>query len=62
MKPLPPPMTVKQLREALSSYPDDAEIETEGCDCFGDVGHVQQHTGKVLLCRTDGMFEPPEAP
>ncbi len=54
-------MTVKELREALSSYPDDAEIVTEGCDCFGDVGHVQQYTGKVLLCRTDGAFVPPEA-
>lgn len=34
------PLTTKELIELLLQQPQDAIIVTEGCDCYGDVGHV----------------------
>ena len=33
-------MTIKELREALSKYPDDMEVMTKKTEIFGNVGHV----------------------
>jgi hypothetical protein len=37
-------MTVKELIQELSKCNQDAEVETEGCDCYGDVGSVEEQT------------------
>jgi len=34
-------VTVKELIEALQKMPQDAEIVTEGCDCYGDCAAVK---------------------
>lgn len=46
-------MTVKELREELAKYPDNAEVFTEGCDCTGDAGHVtfNAFTNNVMINR-----------
>lgn len=36
----PHPMTVGELIEALSKFPADLPVQTEGCDCFGDAVEV----------------------
>lgn len=42
-------MNVKQLMETLTNMLNkqeislDMEVETEGCDCIGDVGSVEVH-------------------
>ncbi len=33
-------MIVKDLREALSNYPDDMEVLTKKTELFGNVGYV----------------------
>ena len=33
-------MKVKELREALSKFPDDMEVMTKKTEYFGNVGHV----------------------
>ena len=33
-------MTVRELIKELHRMPPDAEVTTEGCDCYGDVGKV----------------------
>jgi hypothetical protein len=38
------PMTVKDVIAALQSMPQDAIVETEGCDCTGRVGEVALYT------------------
>ncbi len=52
-----PPMKVYQLIAALTTLPDKVqlnyEVSTEGCDCWGDVGHLDVRSDVVLLCRTD---------
>lgn len=45
-------MTVAELIEELRKWPADAEVVTEGCDCYGDVGSVAElKSGGVLLER-----------
>jgi hypothetical protein len=34
-------MTVKQLIEQLKKYPEDMEVITEGCDCYGDSNKLE---------------------
>ena len=33
-------MKVKELREKLAEFPDNMEVETEGCDCIGGITKV----------------------
>ena len=33
-------MTVKELREALSKFPDDMEVMTKKTEYFGNIGYV----------------------
>ena len=35
-------MTVAELIAALRAMPPDLEVHTEGCDCWGDIGHVKE--------------------
>lgn len=53
-------MKVSELIEALKKAPQDAEVTTEGCDCFGDVGKavIWDEPGAkgsvgVMLCRSN---------
>jgi hypothetical protein len=57
-------MNVRDLRIALESLPEDlanAEVITEGCDCWGDVAFLLRKkigkATKILLCRSDGDEE-----
>lgn len=34
-------MKVSELIEALKTMPPELEVNTEGCDCYGDVGRVE---------------------
>lgn len=54
-------MTVKELIDALQGVEDqDAEIMTEGCDCYGDVARLDVTTrGEVTLMRSD-PHDPPK--
>jgi hypothetical protein len=59
-------MTARELLEALRAIPDhelDLEVETEGCDFFGDVAKVEvrrKYKGsrtiwaRIVLRRVDG--------
>ena len=55
-------MIVSELIEILSKLPQDAFVETEGCDCNGPCGgaHVDGYGG-VLLER-DSSIERPQPP
>ncbi len=48
-------MKVKELIKALESCPQDAEIITEGCDCWGDCDHldVPKDNQSVYLMRSE---------
>jgi hypothetical protein len=46
------PMTVGDLVRALQGLPQELLIETEGCDCTGDVGQVTRGATSVMLERT----------
>ena len=47
-----PPWTVRQLVEALSQLPDqDRVVQTEGCDCWGNVKGIADIAGCYLLSR-----------
>lgn len=35
-------MKVKELIEELKKFPDDYEVITEGCDCFGEVDKLEE--------------------
>lgn len=52
-------MKVSELIEALKTMPQDAEIVTEGCDCYGDCARLKNKPEEktVLLCRSDGYEE-----
>lgn len=47
-------MKVKELIEKLKAFPDDLEVWTEGCDCYGDIGEVEiaqsedEETNKIV--------------
>lgn len=45
-------MTVKELINALSEYPDDMPVMTEGCDCHGSAESLEPWGKKVLISRT----------
>jgi hypothetical protein len=47
-------MTVRQLIKKLRKCDPDAEVETEGCDCYGDVRKVvkKKKRNAVLLRRS----------
>lgn len=49
-------MKVKELIEALKNCNQDAEVVTEGCDCYGDVAIVSKDHLKdvVFLGRSGG--------
>ena len=49
------PMTVGQLVQALSIRDPDALVSTEGCDCYGDVGSIEDDPddNSVLLKRVE---------
>jgi len=53
-------MNVKDLMEALAKFDPDLEIETEGCDCWGDVAGVAQQElrdgPELLIFRSDGQY------
>lgn len=45
-------LTVKELIERLQRMPQEAEVYTEGCDCFGDAVDVKLGTdGNVTIMR-----------
>jgi len=48
-------MKVRELIEKLSHFDPDAEVLTEGCDCYGDTADVVEHVGTttVLIARGD---------
>ena len=59
-------MNVRQLIEELEGYPDDAEVLTEGCDCYGD-SYLVAYLGEyeVIIGRKHGDFDyrpPPVRP
>ncbi len=49
-------MIVKELIKILQDMPQDAEVITEGCDCYGHVGQVEVEKDKkmVFLYRPSG--------
>jgi len=42
-------MKVKELIAELEKMPPDAEVSTEGCDCYGDVEKVTFHESSVRI-------------
>ena len=36
-------MTVKQLIDKLSQFPDDMSVDIEGCDCIGSAGNAIEY-------------------
>lgn len=49
-------MTVKELIKALQKQPQNAEVSTEGCDCYGDVvkvTHEKDSEGDYVLLRRE---------
>lgn len=55
-------MKVKELIEELNKFPDEYEVITEGCDCFGEVERLEifeEYGGKlkVLLMRPEKKYE-----
>lgn len=54
-------MKLKELRELLNSLPDtcgDMEVQTEGCDCTGDVAriHINYTQSYIELERSAGTM------
>lgn len=45
-------MKVSELIERLKKMPPDAQVETEGCDCIGQVEGVRLDGNEVLITRT----------
>lgn len=45
--------TKKELVKALTAFPDDAIIQTEGCDCYGDAVEVRYDpkSNEILIAR-----------
>lgn len=45
--------TKKELVKALAAFPDDAIIQTEGCDCYGDAVEVRYDpkSNEILIAR-----------
>jgi hypothetical protein len=58
-------MKVSELIALLQKAPQDAELQSDGCDCYGDVARVfLTDEGKVMLARSDGaclQYEQPGA-
>lgn len=50
-------MTVGQLREKLSTVPDDYVIYSEGCDCLGPSDDIEVHDDdrSVTINRNDRL-------
>ena len=51
-------ITAAELRELLEDIPDDALVETEGCDCIGEANGVEydEESNTVLIRRPDGVY------
>lgn len=47
-------MTVAELREALSAFPDDTPVITAGCDCMGAAHRLKLEDGHVEILREPG--------
>lgn len=45
-------MKIKQLIDELKKYNENSEVITEGCDCNGDVGSVEEMGDDVYLKRS----------
>lgn len=45
-------MTVKELIEKLETMPQEYEVQTEGCDCYGDAADVtiEDWESKPFVC------------
>lgn len=52
-------LTVRELIDLLKEVNQDAVVDTEGCDCFGDAFGVvpYKYLNHVLLTREDGVFK-----
>ena len=54
------PLKVKELIELLKKQSPDAEVWTEGCDCWGDANGVEvtefENELGVLITRVGGEF------
>jgi len=44
-------MTVKELRDALATMPEDMPVKTEGCDCNGNAVSVIRMDDYVYISR-----------
>ena len=52
-------MKVHELIKALQEMPQNAEVQTEGCDCYGDTNSVSIMEGffnTVMIWRSDSDF------
>lgn len=51
--------TKKELVKALAAFPDDAIIQTEGCDCYGDAVEVRYDpkSNEILIARFSEIGE-----
>ena len=46
------PLTVKELIKALKTMPQNATVQMEGCDCWGEAGLVSlENENSVLISR-----------
>ena len=48
-------MKVRELIDALSRFDAEWEVITEGCDCYGDVGGVEESATQLDM----GVGRPP---
>jgi hypothetical protein len=56
LKEKPRQITVAELITILQTMPQDAKVDTEGCDCYGPSdGATLESDGSVLITR---MYEP----
>ena len=44
-------MNVRELIEKLQAMPQDKEVQTEGCDCYGDTTEVTDEGDYILIHR-----------
>lgn len=45
-------MKVGELITALSAFPHDLEVLTEGCDCYGEAASIAQEDDVVMIYRS----------
>jgi hypothetical protein len=48
-------MTVGDLKKLLADIPDETEVGTEGCDCYGPSCGINLMDGKLYISRDDNL-------